>query len=117
MIGKDLTLAIKLTTLTNVTITTAGTAVQVSSSAIMVNAVFVQAHENNRGNVYIGDSNVSATQGIAIGPGQPFQYSGHPQIQLLGEFLLSDVWVDSAEDADEVRVSYFKRKKYDAFTA
>lgn len=108
-------MAVKLTTLPNVTITTAGTRVRVSTDPIMVNAVFIQAHEDNKGNVYIGDENVASTQGTAIGPGQPFQYSGNPQMQTLSEFLLSDVWFDAAEDGSKVRVSYFKRKKYDAF--
>ena len=81
----------------------------------MVNAVFIQAHENNAGNIYVGDENVSASRGTAIGPGQPLQYSGHPQMKLLSEILLSDVWVDAAVSGDRVRVAYFRRKPYDSF--
>ena len=108
-------MAVKLTTIPNITVATAGTRLQISSSNIMVNAVFVQAHEDNSGNIYVGDENVSANQGTSVGPGQPLQYSGDPTYPLLSEFLLSDVWVDAATDGDKVRIAYFKKKKYDSF--
>lgn len=108
-------MAVKLITLPNVTVVSAGTPVQITADKIMANAVFVQAHEDNTGNIYVGDENVSASRGTSVGPGQPLQYSGNPQMQLLSEFLLSDVWIDAANDGDRVRVAYFRRKRYDSF--
>jgi len=109
-------MAVKKITLPNTTVTTAGTRVQVSTDKIMVNALIIQAHENNTGDIYVGDENVSASRGIAIGKGQPYQYAAHPQMQMLSEFLLSDVWIDAEKSGDKVRAVYFKRKKYDAFS-
>lgn len=109
-------MAVKLITIPNVTVTTAGTPVQITADKIMANAVFVQAHEENVGNIFVGDENVSSGQGTSVGPGQPLQYSGHPAHSLLSEFLLSDVWVDAENDGDRVRLAYFRRKPYDSFS-
>lgn len=110
-------MAVKLTTLPEAVVTTAGTRVQVSAQKIMVNAVIIQAHESNKNNIFIGDSNVSSSQATAaLGPGEPFEFSGHPQMRLLSELLLSDIYIDSVRDGDKVRVSYVKRKPFDAFS-
>lgn len=114
--GDHFRMAVKLTTLPNTTVVTAGTPVRITETKIMVNAVFVQAHEDNVGNIYVGDENVSANRGTSVGPGQPLQYSGHPSNMLLSEFLISDVWIDAANDGDKVRIAYFKRKSYDSFS-
>ena len=103
-------MAVKLTSIANVTVAAAGTAIQIYNVPLLVNSVFIQAHENNTGNIYIGDENVSSGQGTAIGPGQPFQYSANPQLSLLSEFYINDIWVDAEISGDKVRVAYLKRK-------
>lgn len=109
-------MAVKLTTLPEAVVTTAGTRVRVSALKIMVNAVILQAHESNVQNIYVGDSNVSSSQAVAaLGPGEPFEFSGHPQMKLLSELLLSDIFIDADKDGSKVRVSYVKRKPHDAF--
>ena len=60
----------------NVTVTTAGTPVQVSTTRIPANWVNFMGAIANLGNTYFGDSNVSSTRGQALGSGGG---SGSPQ--------------------------------------
>jgi hypothetical protein len=93
----------------NVTVTTAGTPVQVSTTRIPANWVNFMGAIANLGNTYFGDSNVSSTRGQALGSGGG---SGSPQFPPSSDtspYNLADMWVDAANDNDIVQVTYLRR--------
>lgn len=82
------------------TVTTAGTAVQLSSTeAALVSDIIVTAAETNAGYVYIGGSNVDASGhiGNAIAPGGHF---------VIPSDRLTRVWVDALNNGDDVGYSF-----------
>lgn len=93
----------------NKTVTTAGTAVRLTTTNIMAISATIQALKVNTGQVCFGDSSVlvSTTRGTCLdakqaGPlleiGQP---SGKP-------FDLSQFWIDSAVNGEGVSVTYYQ---------
>lgn len=78
-----------------VVIGTAGTAVQLYDTADKkTKKISVKAVADNEDIVYVGLSNVSATNGYALGKGEVFIFD---RIS-----LPTDVWVDAAESGDKV---------------
>lgn len=65
----------KLTQLSPVTVVTAGTRVQISSSDISTSLVTVVADSLNSGKVYLGDSAVTSSNGIELSAGQSVSIS------------------------------------------
>lgn len=90
-----------------VTVTLAGTRVQVTSSSIGCGGIIFQASSSNSGKVYIGDSTVTSSNGIALGPGESFTVAGHSlDGNMDSELILSDYWVDADTNGNSVRVHY-----------
>lgn len=56
-------------TIPAVTTTPSSTAVPLSTSQVMFNSAFIEADESNVGNVYLGSSETSLTNGITLAPG------------------------------------------------
>jgi hypothetical protein len=92
----------KSKTLGEVTVTTAGTRVQITSSDITAVAVVIQALPTNTGNIFVGDSTVASTNGLILTPGDIIVIDPEEE----NELNLSDVYVDAATNADKVRVAY-----------
>lgn len=101
-------MAAKIATLTAVTVAAAGTAQPLSATSLPVNSIIVQAATANTGNVFIGDSTVSATNGITLIPGETYSIT----ITAMGrtdEIDTATVYVDAATNGDKVRVSVIRR--------
>ena len=102
---------VKLNTLADVTVTTAGTRVQVTSTDTPCTTVIIQAKATNTGLVIVGDSSVSASRGIELSAGEEISIAADPSGRPGGEELnLADFWVDAATNGDKVKVAYVKRR-------
>lgn len=90
--------------LTSVTIAIAGTRQQITSTDMAVYSVVIQADLLNTGNVYIGDSIVSSSNGIELAAGDSYIV----EAQDLGdqEINLSDFYVDTDTNGNVVRIQY-----------
>jgi hypothetical protein len=78
---------------------TAGTAVQVSNTRRRVLSVTFIARAGNTGNVYVGDSTVSSTNGVELQQGQSFTFNpGSMGVSI----PFSDFYVDAANNGDDV---------------
>jgi len=100
----------KLFTVADIDIPTAGTRVQVSATDTPVTTVIVQAKATNAGLVFVGDASVSATRGISLAAGKAIALNADEFGEGAGEFILSDVYVDAATNGDDVKVAYIKRR-------
>lgn len=77
-----------------ITVTTAGTAVQ-GSAVDLIGGVFIRALEGNTGNVYVGNDgagDVTSSNGFELGPGD---------IIYIPVQNLSDLWFDAATNGDK----------------
>jgi hypothetical protein len=89
------------------TVTTAGTRVQLSSTPTIVYGLSIQAKAANSGNIYVGDSTVSSSNGHILDAGVELELVP-PQIRGIdGEMLLSDVYLDADTNGDGVIFSYW----------
>jgi hypothetical protein len=95
-----------------ITVTTAGTPVQVFSTVIYSPFVYFEADDGNTGVIFVGDSSVSgstytsrlaAKEGVSIGADR-FGKSSNENIDL------STFWVDASVDAQVVQVTYLKKQ-------
>lgn len=78
-----------------ITVTTAGTAVQ-GSAVDLINGVWIRALEGNTGNVYVGNDgagDVTSSNGFELGPGD---------LVLVQAQNLSDLWFDAATNGDKL---------------
>lgn len=103
-------MALILVTVADITVSTAGTRVQVSATATPVSSIIFEAHASNTGVVYIGDASVAATRGTSLAAGQALAISADQSGRDGEEFFLSDFYVDAATNGDKVKVSYIKRR-------
>ena len=78
-------------------VTTAGTAVQLSDTTVVCFYVLITAKPANTGNIYIGGENVASTRGIICFPGQTMRIDIDD---------LSKIYIDSAEDGEGVVYTY-----------
>lgn len=76
-----------------VTVSTAGTRVQISSTSAPILSVTIRTDVGNAGNVFVGGSNVSSTTGYIMGPGETVS---------LDIDDLTDLYIDAANDDDSV---------------
>lgn len=101
-------------TLLTKTVTTAGTAVQVTATTtIKPVAVYFEALASNTGQIYIGNSSVSATSYFARLPipsttsapswGISAAQAG---VRVTSTLQLSDFYVDASVSGDKVQVTY-----------
>jgi hypothetical protein len=102
---------VKLFTIADKDIPTAGTRVQVTSTSTIITTVVFQAKTTNTGVVIIGDSNVAAGQGLELSPGETLAITADMSGRSGGDELdLSDFWLDTATNGNDVKISYIKRK-------
>lgn len=97
----------------NKTVATAGTRIQLTSSTIYATAVFIEAHENNTGTIYVGNSTVaSTTYTRRLLPGTGFQIAAEPNAQAGqhgGMLDLSKIYFDASANAQVVMVTYLDK--------
>ena len=98
----------KFFTAADITLATAGTEQQVSTTATPIQALIVQAASANTGNIFVGDSDVAATRGISLAPGASITISAIDAGRSACEFILSDFWLDTATNANVAKISYIK---------
>lgn len=104
-------MAVKFEALGYVTVTAAGTPVQVSANDIRTPAVHIQAATTNAGLVYVGGSSLDAThRGVELSPGAGIEITGPSIGGIEEEMFLSELKIDAATNGDKVLVSYFVRR-------
>lgn len=105
-------MAAQITTLPIVTIPTAGVPVPLSATPIFASSIILEADTLNTGQIYWGDSNVSAAKGNSIKPSQPYSITcdtnkfdlSHGNATKLD---LSLIYIDTDTNNNKVRVTYF----------
>jgi len=101
-----------VTALNELTIPTAGTAVQITPTAIQAHSISIEADALNTGKVYIGLSTVDSDNYImALEKGEQLEIEaalirGNSEV-----FTLSDYFVDTETNGNTVHVSYQHRRK------
>lgn len=92
----------------NVTVTTAGTRVQVTTTDLPVARIFLRGHAANTGHIYFGDVTVSSTVGLQLKVGDmPFELST-PTIEGESDPVnLKNFYVDSSVNGDKLSILYF----------
>lgn len=93
------------------TVTTAGTRVQLTTSALLAPSFYIEALGTNTGFIYVGDSSVSSTLYMArLSAGQGFSLSGVSEGRGIGgEISLSTIWIDSSVNGEKALWSYLDR--------
>lgn len=100
-------MAMKLKTLGRVTVTTAGTEVPLTADTTLVAyKVLIKAKATNAGLVYIGDSTVTATNGFPLAATDSLIIDTVDYPKGMESVMLSDIYVDSANNGDSVQVMY-----------
>jgi hypothetical protein len=87
-----------------VTVTTAGTAVALGS--VKVPFVTILALPANAGEVYVGQSTVSSTDGFTLEAGKGLSLNDPDPTTTGDKYDLSEIYVDSANNGDKVRIIY-----------
>jgi hypothetical protein len=98
-----------LTTLAPVKVTTAGTAVALSGSTLLVRKVTIQALPTNLGAVVVGDSSVKAAIGTQASPTRRGVALNNPGIDSYSFDYnnLATVYIDALNSGDGVAITYF----------
>ena len=78
-----------------ITVTTAGTSVQAANKG-NARAVIFKARHGNAGDCYIGGSDVSATDGMVLAPGEAIH------LQVKDAIATSQFWADSDNNNDQI---------------
>lgn len=76
-------------------VTAAGTRVQAANKG-NVRSVVYKARSDNTGNIYLGSSDVSSTDGMTLVPGESIQ------LQIREAISTSQFWADSDNNNDQV---------------
>lgn len=93
----------------NVTVTTAGTRVQVSSSDLWVKKIIVRGHAANTGHIYLGTVAVSSSVGLQLKVGDPPIVIGDLEIEGKDDlFNLKNMYVDSSVNGEKLSILYFQ---------
>lgn len=94
-----------LVTSAQVVVAAAGTEQRLSAASVTgVVAIYLSAPAANTGTVYVGDSSVTADNGIAILKGTSLEIK-EPNGQMLDIY---NMYVDAATSGDKLNVSYLK---------
>lgn len=104
-------MALKLTQLGQVTVTSAGTRVQITATSTPTYYVTIQADPGNSGTIYVGDSSVSSTVcAAALSAGASIRIEGPKYRNSTDEVVLSDIYVDASANSQKVNVGYLKNR-------
>lgn len=102
-------MAIKVATLPVITVSSANTAVALHSTTLYATSITIQAEYTNVGNVAIGDSNVTALNGLELPPGDAAEITADNTKVGSEEFDVSQIFVNSSTSGNKVRIAVFKR--------
>jgi len=91
----------------NVTVTTAGTQIQITSTPTPIKSVVFIALTTNTGLIYLGESDVASTKGFPRSAGQSLVFEMDTEVLDLSKF-----WVNSAVNGEGV--AYFAVLKHGA---
>lgn len=92
-----------------VTVTTAGTRVQVSSTELSGSSIIIQADELNTGKLFVGDSDVDSTD-FFLHPGQSLPLGADSVRGITEGLFLSDIFLDAENDGNAARIIFIKRR-------
>ncbi len=94
----------------SVTVSTAGTAVALSSTSKLVSCLAIYALSSNTNFVYVGDSGVDSTNGMPLKPEGSIDIESQNDANgKLIEVDISEIYVDADTNGNEVRVTYLTR--------
>lgn len=98
--------------LTPITVTVAGTRVQCvpSNNYRIVTSILFQADPSNTGIIYVGDSGVTSTNGVALNASQFISVSGDFRRDGAEEFDLTDWYVDASAASQKLRITLIGKK-------
>lgn len=96
-------MALKLVTLSPVTVTTAGTRVRLHPSNLESRCLVIQADSANTGIILVGDVTVTGSNGIQLKAGDSVSIT--PDTTDI-EINLSDYYIDTDTNGSVVRISY-----------
>lgn len=104
-------MAIKLHTLASVTVTTAGTRVQITNNlGLAASSIIISASTDNVGKIYVGDNSVTNLNGTELEAGDSIQISGDNIRGIAEELFLSDIYIDSETNNNVAKIQYLKRR-------
>jgi hypothetical protein len=90
-----------------VTVTTAGTQVQVSATPIYVDQFIVEGKRGNTGFIFVGDADVSsADYAVSLASAVNHRFVAPHQDNKID---LSSVWIDSSVNGEIAMVTYYKK--------
>jgi hypothetical protein len=88
-------------------VTTAGTAVPLSTTKLYTTAFLVQANAANTGLIYVGDSTVAASNAPYLVAGASNSKEGQTVTRgMIQTFDLSKVYIDASVNGEGVKVEY-----------
>lgn len=90
-------------------VTAAGTRERITTADIEAPSVVIQALTGNTGVVYVGDNQVSATNGIELDQGESVSMGATAKGWDNEGVSMKDVWLDVATSADGVTVMYLEK--------
>ena len=103
-------MAQKLNTNAVVTVASAGTAVAVNTTETPVTSVVIVAGTGNTNNIYVGDSTVSAANGIPLAAGKDISLGSDDIPRQADELFLNDIFIDTDTNGNTARVAFIKRR-------
>lgn len=89
--------------------TSSGTAVPLLSVPLAVRSIVIQADPSNVGSVAIGDSGVTLTTGMLLGPGDSMTLAAENDSRY-NDFNLAEVYAYSGTTGNKLRLMGFKRR-------
>ena len=98
-----------ITSIADRAVAVAGTRVQLSLTALLVTNITIQWAPTNAGNLYIGDSLVTATRGLILNAANPVANISVDDTEADEDKIyinLMDIWIDAANAGDKVKLSY-----------
>jgi hypothetical protein len=104
-------MAVKLTTISPLTLSLANTPTAVSANAIAVTSLTIQSDKNNTASIFVGDASVDVNSGMEIVPGETAEITAD-NVGRGGseEFLISEVYIVTATTGQIVRAAAFTRR-------
>jgi len=105
-------MASELKQLAQLNLASAGTAQALSASSIEAAVVIFTAKTGNGGLIYIGDSDVSATEAaIELAAGETYELRGVEVGAGPASFNLADIYFDGGTTNDDLHVGYVVRNR------
>jgi len=104
-------MAVRIRTLTTVTIAVSGTPQTISSTVEdRAASVLIQAHPSNSSFIWIGDSTIAVNKGISLQPGESVEIAGSERPSGTDEFYIDEIFVDATTGGDRALITAFGRR-------